>query len=98
MVQCNLCLLGLFLFVCISLFVQTKEITNKTTFTRIWPLEAFSTYCVYLMVQFVNKQGVRSAHSQVLGPRCADTPSGGMFLNHKDFCFVVPILSSMLEA
>lgn len=84
-VQCGtgkLCLLALY-FLLVFLFLQTKEITNRTAFTRLFgPLEAFTTYCVYLMAQFLNREGVRSAHSQVLGPQCVNTPPGGMlFIN-----------------
>ena len=80
MTQCKLHLLNtVYFFLSISLFVQTLEVTNKTTFARLFgPLEAFTTYCVYLMVQFINNQGVRSAHSQVLGPQCVNTTPGGM--------------------
>ena len=50
---------------------------NKTTLTKLSALEAFVEYCIYLMVQLVNKNGLRSAHSDVLGPKCLKTLAGG---------------------
>jgi len=36
-------------------------------------------YYVYLTVRFVNEEGMKSAPSEVLGPRIVQTPAGSMF-------------------
>ena len=42
-------------------------------------LKAFMEYYVYLTVRFINEEGMKSAPSEVLGPRIVKTPAGSMF-------------------
>ncbi|KAL9978321.1 hypothetical protein ACROYT_G015821 [Oculina patagonica] len=55
---------------------KTKVISNKTEFTLLTQLEAFVEYYIYLMVRFVSEEGVRTAASEVQGPRIVKTPAG----------------------
>ncbi|XP_068706694.1 uncharacterized protein [Montipora foliosa] len=55
---------------------ETKEVWNQTSIS-LSGLEVFTTYCFFLMIQIVDgERNTRSAHSDVLGPKCLRSPAG----------------------
>ncbi|XP_068706707.1 uncharacterized protein [Montipora foliosa] len=55
---------------------KTKEVRNQTLIT-LSGLEVFTRFCFYLMIQLVDgKKNTRTAHSDLLGPKCLKSPAG----------------------